>query len=114
LSLSTWRDAPAPLPESFQIPAVRFVDQTRRPQQRLLAFQILAQTDIENARQFTVRLNLESDESPQLARYNVVGRDPVWVFRLESYEMFSHWEHPMDQPPANSPAKTESKPVTTK
>jgi hypothetical protein len=97
-ALSAWRDAPSPLPASFDTRSVQFVDKRRRPHQRLLAFQILGQADVENARQFTVRLNLEGEESPQLVKYNILGRDPVWVFRLEDYEMFSHWEHDMDEP----------------
>jgi hypothetical protein len=106
-SLSTWRDTPSPLPASFHVPAVQFVDQQRNPNQRLLSFQILAQTEIENARQFTVRLNLEGEESPQLVKYNVLGREPVWVFRLENYEMTAHWEHRMDPPdPASAPDVT--------
>lgn len=98
--LAAWRDAPSPLPSSFDSPAVRFVDQYRRPGQRLLSFQILRQLDVENARQFTVRLVLEREDSPQLVRYNVLGRQPVWVFRLEDYDMISHWEHKMDEPAA--------------
>jgi hypothetical protein len=114
-SLSTWRDTPAPLPESFDIPAVQFVDKRRKPNQRLLSFQILGQTDLEYVRQFTVRLNVEGEESPQLVRYNVLARDPVWVYRLEDYEMMSHWEHDMD-PPAPAPAvtpKTDGQPAKT-
>ena len=61
------------LPASFDTPGVQFVDKQRKPDQRLLSFQILAQTEIENARQFTVRLNLEGEESPQLVKYNVLG-----------------------------------------
>jgi hypothetical protein len=111
--LSTWRDAPSPLPTSFDTSAVRFVDKRRKPNQRLLTFQVLGQTNIENARQFTVRLNLEGEESPQLVKYNILGREPVWVFRLEDYEMFSHWEHDMDRPaPATSEkAKNDDRPV---
>jgi hypothetical protein len=97
-SLSAWRDARSPVPTSLDIAGVQFVDNKRKPNQRLLSFQILGQTDIENARQFTVRLNLEGEESPQLVKYNVLGREPVWVFRLEDYEMFAHWEHNMDPP----------------
>jgi len=97
-ALSAWRDASSPLPASFNTRSVQFVDKRRRPQQRLLSFQILGQADVENARQFTVRLNLEAEESPQLVKYNIIGRDPVWVFRLEDYEMFAHWEHDMDEP----------------
>jgi hypothetical protein len=97
-ALSAWHDAPSPLPRSFDTRAVVFVDKQRKPNQRLLSFQILGQADIENARQFTVRLNLEGEESPRLVEYNILGRDPVWVFRLEDYEMFSHWEHDMAEP----------------
>ena len=112
-ALSAWRDAPSPLPASFDMRSVQFIDKRRRPHQRLLAFQILGQANVENARQFTVRLNLEGEESPQLVKYNILGRDPVWVFRLEDYEMFSHWEHDMDEPapgPGEKP-KTDRQPA---
>jgi len=111
-ALSAWHDATPPLPDSFDSPGVKFVDRHRRPNQRLLAYQILGQADIENARQFTVRLSLEGDEAPQLVRYNAFGREPVWVFRLEDYELISHWEHKMDEPeapPTKPPSKVESK-----
>ena len=109
-ALIAWRNAPTPLPDSFNTRSVQFVDKRRKPDQRLLGFEILGQSDIENARQFTVRLNLEGEESPQLVKYNIVGRDPVWVFRLEDYEMFSHWEHDMDPPTA----EVSEKPVNNK
>ena len=82
LSLAAWRDAPSPLPATFDIRGVQFVDRRRKPDQRLLSFEVLGQTDIENARQFTVRLNLEGEESPELVKYNVPGpREPVWIFQ---------------------------------
>jgi hypothetical protein len=111
-ALSTWRDAPSPSRASFDIRGVQFVDKQRKPDQRLLSFQILGQMDSENARQFTVRLNLEGDESPQLVKYNVLGRQPVWIFRLEDYEMFAHWEHDMVEPVAGEQPKTDEKPAT--
>ena len=109
-TLSAWRDAPAsaPLPSSFSTQSIQFIDKERRPGQRLVSFQILGQSDYENARQFTVRLNLEGEESPQLVKYNILGSKPVWIFRLEDYEKFSHWEHDMSEPaakPAEKPAE---------
>jgi hypothetical protein len=97
--LSQWRDAPRPLPETFDTPSVRFVDKQRRPDQALRAFQVLGRRAEPHALQFTVRMTLDppSDgEADQLVRYNVFGKDPIWVYRLEDYEMISHWEHPMD------------------
>jgi len=99
-ALSAWRNAKPPLPDSLGSPSFQFVDHHRRPDQRLLEYEVLGQTDIENARQFTVRLTLEGEESPQLVRYNAFGRQPVWVYRLEDYELISHWECKMDEPEA--------------
>jgi hypothetical protein len=99
-ALTAWRDAPSPPPESFASPAIQFVDQQRRPGQRLLSFEVLGRVDVENARQFTVRLTLKDEDEPQLVRYNCFGRQPVWVFRLEDYERLAHWEHKMDEPSA--------------
>jgi hypothetical protein len=106
-ALSAWRDAPSPLPDSFDSASVIFVDKQRPPGLRLRSFAILGQSEIENARQFTVRLQLDQEESPRLVRYNIVGRNPVWVFRLEDYERISHWEHSMDDP---STAPTADRP----
>ena len=97
LALATWRDAPDPLPDSFDTPSVRFVDKQRTPGQRLRRFEVLGQSDAETARQVTVRLVLERPDEVLLARYNVFGREPTWVFRREDYEMISHWEHPMKE-----------------
>jgi hypothetical protein len=79
------------------------VDKQRIPADRLRAFSILGETEVENARQFTVRLQIEGESDPRLVRYNVLSRDPVWVFRLEDYEMIAHWEHPMNEPAAGQP-----------
>jgi hypothetical protein len=113
-ALSTWRDAPSPLPESFDIRGVQFVHRRRKPDQRLLSFQILGKTEVKNARHFTVRLNLEGEESPELVKYHIVGRDPVWVFLLDDYNMFSHWEHDMSAPAPAATVKPAEKPAEPK
>ena len=99
-ALSAWKDAKPPLSHSYNSQSVQFVDRHRPRNQRLLAYEILGQSDIENARQFTVRLTLEGEESPQLVRYNAFGREPVRVFRLEDFELLLHWECKMDEPDA--------------
>jgi hypothetical protein len=107
-SLSAWRDPQSPPPASSNSLGVQTVDKQRETNQRLLSFQILGQSDIENTRQFTVRLNLEGEESPQLVKYNVLGREPVWVFRLDDYEKLSHWEHDMSPPTPGPGERSES------
>jgi hypothetical protein len=109
-ALTDWRDSSPPFPVSRPLKGVVFTDKQRKPGDRLRSFTILGQTDVENARQFTLRLDLESEEAPRLVRYNVLGRDPVWVFRLEDYEMILHWEHPMnEEPPAVEAKSSEEK-----
>jgi hypothetical protein len=118
--LSAWRDTADPQPGLVTAPGTRFVDHQRKPGQRLKSFEILGVRKVENALQIAVALTLDppaegqepADAAPSLVRYNVYGVDPVWVFRLEDYEMISHWEHEMKDPaetstppPASSPAR---------
>jgi hypothetical protein len=100
--LSTWKAGPPAALSSLDPAQVMFVDQHRPPGQRLLDFRILGETEVENARQFTVRLTFESADEPELVRYNLFGRSPIWVYRLEDYELISHWEHKMDEPDTGS------------
>ena len=114
--LSVWRDTPSPLPVTYNIPGVQFVDKTSTLGRRLISFQVLGQTDVKYARRFTVRINLDGEESPELVKYHIVGRDPVWVFRLDDYEKFAHWEHDMAPPIAKAPEppKAAQQPVSDK
>jgi hypothetical protein len=114
--LSAWRDAPSPVPASFDIKGVQFVDNASTLGRRLLSFQVLGQTEVKFARRFTVRLNIEGEESPELVKYHIVGRDPVWVFRLDDFEKFAHWEHDMTTPNAKAaePPKATQQPVSDK
>jgi hypothetical protein len=99
MALADWRDqGPAPT-EATTRPVYRFVDKQRGADERLRSFAILGQSDVENVRQFLVRLDIEGKDEPRLVRYNVLGRDPAWVFRLEDFEQICHWEHPMDDTP---------------
>ncbi len=93
--LDAWRDAPNPLPNSFDTKSYKFVDFQRKPNQRLKSFEILRVARVEDTMQATVRMVLEPSRSakPQIVRYIIFGIDPLWIYRLEDYEMISHWEH---------------------
>jgi hypothetical protein len=105
-ALASWRDAGPTEPQRTESRTVMFLDRKRRPGDRLRSFAILGQSDVENVRQFTVRLQIEGDPAYRLVRYNVLGRNPSWVFRLEDFEQICHWEHPMNE--VSSTPKTES------
>src|SRR5438046_2438683 len=71
---------------------------TPRPRCRLPPIHPRVKSSNSAPRQFTARLHLEHEGSPQLVRYNVLGRNPAWVFRLEDYEAIAHWEMDMSEP----------------
>jgi hypothetical protein len=95
-ALTDWCAAAPPLPPSRELKGVVFTDKQRKPGDRLRSFAILGESDVDTVRQFTVRLQFEGEDGPRLVRYNVLGRDPVWVIRLEDCEMICRWEHPMN------------------
>lgn len=77
-------------------PSIGVVDSTRleRP---LLDYEVVGPLMVaEKARPFAVRLVLDSPRETVSARYLVLGRDPLWVFREEDFERMLHWEHKMD------------------
>jgi hypothetical protein len=94
-SLGKWRDSPDLPTTSSPSPSVVFVDQQRRPGQRLRTFAVLGESESEGCRRFLVKLALAEPDDSILAAYNVFGVDPIWVYRSEDFDMIMHWEHPM-------------------
>jgi hypothetical protein len=92
-----------------------FVDQQRRPGQRLHSFQLLAESEAEGCRRFQVRLSLAGPDEIRLAAYYVFGEDPIWVYRTEDFDMIMHWECPMpaDSTATASPGNSGETPQTS-
>jgi hypothetical protein len=109
-SLGKWQDSPDHGTTSPSTsPSVVFVDQQRRPGQRLRAYAVLGESESETGRRFVVKLSLAEPDESILAAYYVFGQDPIWVYRSEDFDMIMHWEHPMpaDPPVAADPPKPE-------
>ena len=85
---------------------IHCVDKQRRPGQTLAGFDLLGETEADNARGFLVRLHLQNPEQTQVARFLAVGTRPLWVFRGEDYEMIAHWMHPMPPSTPANPAES--------
>jgi hypothetical protein len=84
-------------------PAIGIVDATRT-ERSLLDYEVLGPLMVvQKARSFSVRLTLDTPPETVSARYLVMGRDPLWVFRQEDFERMIHWEHKMDNAPAATP-----------
>jgi len=83
-ALAAWqRGEPAGKLQSSST-AVEVVDTKRPAGQKLVRFEILNEEAGEGPRWFTVRLVLEPQGETE-ARYVVIGRDPIWVFRDAYY-----------------------------
>ena len=75
-----------------------FVDQSRKPGQRLREFTILGESaGADGCRQFQVKLALEQPDESILASYYVFGQGPIWVYRAEDFEMMMRMD-PMIKP----------------
>jgi hypothetical protein len=92
-SLEAWRKSPELERTTPKILPVMFVDQSRKPDQRLREFQILGESPgIDGCRRFQVKLALEQPNESILASYYVFGQGPIWVYRAEDFEMMMHMD----------------------
>ena len=108
-SLDDWKKGLPAGPVADTKPTVHVVDSQRRELPVLSDYQILGEVPGNAPRCLAVRLRWANPEKEERARYVVVGIDPLWVFRQEDYDLLSHWEHPMAEPPPKNAAATPSK-----
>jgi hypothetical protein len=100
-ALLAWQDDPAVERTTTAIRPILFVEQQQPPGQRLLRFEVLGETpgyEGEGYRRFLVRLDLADPDDSVVATYYVFGRDSVWVYRAEDFEMIMHMDKSMMRP----------------
>lgn len=86
-------------------PAVGVVD-TLQAERPLRDYKILgALGTLPEAQPFAVELDLDNPPEQVTTRYMVLGKDPLWVFRQEDYELIIHWEHKMSPEELNPPTE---------
>lgn len=86
-------------------PLIYVVDSYRRPGEKLVAYQILGEVPGDAPRCFAVELELEPARTEKV-RYVSVGIDPLWVFRMEDYQLLAQWDHHMkDEKPSQPPTQ---------
>jgi hypothetical protein len=107
-ALGEWRDSP---PVDLTTPTIRpvmFVDQQRRPGQRLREFAVLGEAEMDGCRRFQVRLTLADLDDSILAAYYVFGQGPIWVYRAEDFDMIMHMDKTMMEAKAAEAAEAAS------
>lgn len=61
-------------------------------------FVVLGDSVVENLRRFVVRLSLADPDESTLAAYYVFGKEPIWVYRAEDFDMMMNMDMMPDEP----------------
>jgi hypothetical protein len=102
--LEAWKGGAAAGEVEGTKPLVFVTDSYRNPKERLAGYEILGQVPGNVPRCFAVELRFDPPREEK-ARYVIVGIDPLWVFRMEDYQLLTQWDHHMkDEPAAGGPA----------
>ena len=88
-------------------PLVFVTDSYRVQNERLVDYAILGQVPGNVPRCFAVDLHFDPPREEK-TRYVVVGIDPLWVFRMEDYQLLAQWDHHMDDEETGSTKPTEA------
>jgi hypothetical protein len=67
-------------------PAVSVVDSKRKARQQLEKYEIVKEESQDGNTFFSVKLTLKNPNAEEVARFVVVGRDPLWVYREEDFK----------------------------
>jgi hypothetical protein len=88
-ALDAWKGGQArPGPVEGTTPPVQVVDSRWRTGQRLAGYEVLGEEPSTGGpRVFSVRLTMQGKAPEATVRYYVVGKDPLWVFRDEDYQL---------------------------
>jgi hypothetical protein len=85
-ALNAWQKGQSPGQVDSGPPAVQAVDSKWQAGQKLARYEIVNEEPGENGTTFySVRLTLQGGAKGEMARYVVVGRDPLWVYREEDF-----------------------------
>ena len=85
-ALDSWKAGRAPGPVPGSSPAVSVVDSRRKPKQLLESYEIVKEENQEGHTFYSVKLTLKNPRAEEVARFVVVGRDPLWVYREDDYQ----------------------------
>jgi hypothetical protein len=105
-ALAAWRDGAKPGQIAGTQPVVQVHDTPWSQGNRLSSYEIVGEDKSGAELKYTVRLSLAKPERVEQAKYYVVGRDPVMVFRDEDYERNINMDGPSVNKSANPKRKT--------
>lgn len=100
-ALDAWKQGVPAGPVPDTAPLIHLTDSFRGKDEALVEYEILGEVPGDVQRCYAVNLVFDPPREEQ-AKYVVVGIDPLWVFRLEDYQLLTHWDHKMPDAETNS------------
>ena len=92
-ALTAWQNGRAAGTIDTVTPPVQVVDSTWMKGRKLARYEIVDEESRDDGnRWFRVRLHLDAPAGTSEARYVVVGRSPLWIYREEDYKRSHSWE----------------------
>jgi hypothetical protein len=101
IALAAWQGGKKPDAVDSTAPVMKVVDSNWLSGQKLAGYQIVSEDEADGQKRFTVKLSLSQPKREQEARYVVLGKDPLWVYREEDFVR----EMNMDDKPAPNPRR---------
>jgi hypothetical protein len=99
-TLDAWKSGRRSSGKLGSNPVIGIVD-SQRTERPLIEYEVVGPLAVvDKIQPFAVRLELDTPRETVMARYCVLGQDPLYVFRQEDFDMMLHWEHKM--PPASA------------
>ena len=105
-ALEAWRAGQPPGMVPDITPQVHVTDTFRKPNERLVDYEILGEVPTDKPRCYAVDLRYEPERFER-SGFTVVGIEPLWIFRLEDVELLAHWEHNMERPIGAEPESAD-------
>jgi hypothetical protein len=90
-ALESWRNGQAPGLITADALNIHVVDSARRPGQKLADFEVLGLAAGDSPSCYAARLRLQQPAEELVARFVVLGIDPIYVLRYEDFVMMEHW-----------------------
>jgi hypothetical protein len=109
-ALYAWRAGASTSPIEGVSPKLMLIDARQKAGRKLGTFEVLGEVPSDNGRGIAAKLTFEGEgpDEPPIARYSIVGIDPLYIFRQEDLDMFCHWMHDMEQ--SSTPASAKESP----
>jgi hypothetical protein len=105
-ALEQWK-AGQPIAAIDGEPVIQIADTHRKSGQALQSYEVQGEVPMDYGRCFQVKVQFSNPAVEEKIQYVVVGKNPIWVYRKEDYDMLAHWDMQMPEPAQQQPESAE-------